>query len=431
MDILLNRKKAPKSKPFHYIPLPDYQTLYLDNGIPVYILPFGEVEVLEVQAVYTAGDGYETKVGVSDFTPRNMSEGTKNYTSLEFAQALDRYGSWLEYDSGHETISINLITLKHLLPQTLPLLKEVLEEAAFPEDEFVKMKQRTIQKLAVSRQKSGFLAGKAFAEKLYGKNHPYGSTLDVEELEQIERNDLVNFYQNYFFYGNMYLTVCGKFDRKELLSLLNAHFGHQERKGKELPESASKSPLQTAEPGRYHIELEGVQSSLKLGHKGLPIHHPDTAAMGFVNTILGGYFGSRLMHTIREKKGFTYGVYSGWRPHRYAGGFVVQCDVGNEYVEETIQCIKAEIRLLQQEPVKRNELSLVKRYKAGNSISERETPFQLNRMIRFSVSNEISFKTMNDTFHQLQHLDSEKIMELANTYFMPDELIEVVCGQKS
>ncbi len=430
MDKVLNRKTAPRRKPFHYIPLPHYQTLYLDNGTPVYMLPFGTVEVLEIQAVYKAGVGYEPKVGVSDFTLRNMSEGTQNYTSLALAQALDLLGSWLEYDAGKETISINLTTLSHLVSKVLPLMREVIEEATFPEEEFNKMKTRTIQKLEVSRKKSSFLAAKTFSQKLYGANHPYSSILDIEELHQLEREDMVTFYEDYFFSGNMYFTVCGSFDTTEMMRLLNENFGQKRRETKTLPESKSKQPIKSAEQGRYHVALEGVQSTIRLGHIGLPLHHPDTVEMAFVNTILGGYFGSRLMHTIREQKGYTYGVYSGWSASLYSGSFVVQCDVGNEYVEDTIETIKAEIRLLQKEPVKRNELSLVKRYKEGSSISERETPFQMNSILRYAINNGFSFEELDEHFQRSKSLDSERVMELANLYLDSDKLIEVVCGQK-
>ena len=431
MNAALDRTKAPKGKPFHYIPLPQYETHYLNNGIPVYLLPFGNIDVVEVQAVFNAGSSLETKVGISDFTPRNMSEGTRNYTSLQFAQALDRYGSWLEYDAGHETISLNLISLTHLLPNTLPLMKEIIEEATFPESEFDKMKQRTLQKLEVNKKKSSFLAGKRFSKQLYGPAHPYGSTLDIEELQEIERADLVEYYRTYFQYSNMYLTACGQFDTKELLNQLNLSFGNQPINPIILPPSNAQKPFISAAPGRYHIELEGVQSSLRIGHKGLANQHADAFSMEFVNVILGGYFGSRLMHTIREEKGYTYGIYSVWRALRYGGAFIIQCDVGNEYVEPTIEAIKIEIKRLQKEPVKRNELSLVKKYKAGSSISERETPFQLNRLIRYAITNQISFEELDEKFTLFQNLDAPKIQQLANQYLSADNLIEVVCVQKT
>lgn len=428
---MLNRSVAPTAMTFHHIPLPNYKIAHLDNGIPVYYLQYGSVEVCEVQAVFKAGGGYASKVGLSDFTPRMLSEGTRHYSSLALAEVLDNYGASLDYDETAEFISLNLTALTRLLPKTLPLLAEIINVPTFPESEFEKIKQRTIQKLIVSHKKSAFIASVNFPKMLFGESHCYGVSTDIAEIKALNIQDLIQYHNAYLHTGNMYLCVCGQFNEKSLLNRLNMVFGKRTKlEPANQAISAASLPFETAKAGRYHKEVEGVQSSLRIGQIGIARNHPDATKMEFVNTVLGGYFGSKLMKNIREEKGYTYGVYSSWAMMRYAGYFAMQCDVGTEYVEATIEEMKKEVRNMQEKPISQGELDLVRNYKLGKSISERETPFQLNNLIRFSVSNGISFEQIDEKYSVFEKITPDEIQALAQKYWNVDNWIELVCGKK-
>jgi predicted Zn-dependent peptidase len=144
--------------------------------------------------------------------------------------------------------------------------------------------------------------------------------------------------------------------------------------------------------------------------------------------LLGGFFGSRLMKNIREEKGYTYGIYSAWAGMRHAGLFVVQADVGLEYVEPTIAEVKKEIQRLQQEAVSEAELSLVKNYLLGYSVSQRETPFQLSELLRFSLSEDLPFAEMDRRFEVIEAVTPGELQALAQQWLRPEALVEVVAG---
>ena len=187
---MLNRTIPPIAGPLVHRPLPAFERTSLTNGIPVYILPYGTVEVAEVQIIFKAGKAFQDKVGLSSYTARMLSEGTENYTSKQLAEKLDDHGSWVHHDMGAEFVSINLTSLVDELEATLPVLHEVVCNPVFPESEFTKLKQRDLQSLEVQQQKTATLARRAFGHGTYGPMHPFGMNLSPDELGLLELADI-------------------------------------------------------------------------------------------------------------------------------------------------------------------------------------------------------------------------------------------------
>ena len=111
------------------------------------------------------------------------------------------------------------------LADTLPLLAEVVLSPTFPESEWQKMQRRSLETMAVNEQKTNFLARRHFNALLYGANHPYGASTQKEDIERLTTDQLMAYHQEYLYLGNAYLAVVGRFDEKELMPLLEQHFG--------------------------------------------------------------------------------------------------------------------------------------------------------------------------------------------------------------
>lgn len=426
---MLNRETPPAAQPLKSVSLPDFHRHKLSNGIPVYIMPFGTLEIVEIQVVFKAGQSYQPKTGVAGFTARNMPEGTKSYSSLSLAQTLDSYGAWLNHEAEEEGVSFSLATLSRHLGNTLPLLKEVLTAPLFLDSEFEKMKERTLQQMHVNAQKTANIARRYFDELLFGKDHPYGMYFGEEALKEITLPEIVQYHRDYLYPGNFSIIATGRFDEKTVLHQLEENFGELSilPAVNEISRAAQKAP--EAPVGRHFFEKKGMQATLRMGYRTIPFSHPDYYAMQVVNTILGGYFGSRLMKNIREEKGYTYGIYSGWVGSKYDGYFVVQTDVGNQYITPTIDEVKAEMRKLMDEGVGEEELQLVQNYLLGKSLGQRETPFQMGDLVRYSLINDIPFSEIDRKFEVIQHITTNEIQALANRYLKPDQMLEVVAGE--
>ena len=429
MNIRLDRSLPPAARPLNKLHLKPYTTYALSNGIPVYLIPHGSVDVVEVQAIFRAGKGYQDKVGQAQFTVQNLQEGTERFSSLDLARQLDGLGAWISNDTEEPFVALHLATTTDNLSQGLPLLREVMVAPTFPQREFDNMKQRTLQKISVSEKQTSYLARRHFRHLMFGTAHTYGIHFGSPELQQIERQDLLDYHAQYLQPGNFSLSVVGKFDVQAVLDELEKTFGQLATQAPNVAVSAAALTPPPPATGRHHFEHDGMQATVRLGHRAFARSHPDFYGMSMVNTILGGYFGSRLMKNIREEKGYTYGIYSSWASFRFDGMFVIQADVGNEYIEPTIREIRSEMHKLMEKGVTRDELDLVKNYVLGRSISHRETPFQLGDILRESIANGISFEEMDREFEIIQRITPEEVQALAQRYFRPDELLEVVVGK--
>jgi predicted Zn-dependent peptidase len=424
----LNRHLPPPVRPAVYRPLPPYRSLFLRNGLPVHLLPHGEVEVCELMLVFKAGDAYQPYPGLADYTVRNLVEGTRSYTSDTLAQKLDEFGAWLHHDVDNEYISVNLSGLTRHLPGTLPLLAEAAFFPAFPEQEFQQMKQRALQKLQVSAQKTAWVARRQFNHLLFGPEHPYGIHLGPEEVGNVAHEDLLQYHAQYFHAGNAFLVVSGQYEEGPLMGLLEQYLGGLPAGAPNLARSAAEGKPYRNLRGRHHFPVEGMQSSLYIGRPGLERSHPDFYAAEIVNTLLGGYFGSRLMKNIREEKGYTYGIHSIWGGLKHGGFFRIQTDLANEYVEPALAEVYREMERLASEGADAAELELVRNYLIGRNGGQRESAAQMADLLRFSISQGLPFAEMDRRFEVLAQMKPEEVAPIAQRYFRPGDMLEIVAG---
>ncbi|MEL6844526.1 MAG: insulinase family protein, partial [Bacteroidota bacterium] len=145
-------------------------------------------------------------------------------------------------------------------------------------------------------------------------------------------------------------------------------------------------------------------------------------------TLLGGFFGSRLMKKIREEKGYTYGVYAALSGRPKYGQVVIQTDVANAYVADTQSIIREEMKRLQDHAPEEAELRLVKNYMLGQSLNQRETAFQLGSILRYHIASGIDFTEMEQRFVQIEALTTAKIRDLAQKWLRPEQMLSIICG---
>ena len=426
---MLDRITPPLAQPFTPRHLPPYTTRKLSNGIPVYCLQYGTVDIAEVQLVFKGGAAFEDKPGSIQYMAANLKEGTTSRTGQQLAERLDDFGASISADTDSEFVAVSLSALTKHLSKTLPLLREVIMTPSFPEEDFLNMKHRGLQRMELMALKTSFIARREFLRLTYGDAHPYGAVFGPEELKALTIEDLKTCHQQYLGLGNCFILAVGRFEEEQLIGELETHFGKEPATGKiEGLSHAANAEIVTAS-GRHYKEQEGMQATLRLGHLGLKRKHDDYYPMIVVNTILGGYFGSRLMKNIREEKGLTYGIYAIWYSDKYSGHFSIQGDVSNDKIELALSEIRKEIQRLIDEPIPEDELTLVKNYLLGKSVSERESPFQLSNLMRYSLAYDISFESLDQKFDIIQNLQVSDIQRLAQQYYHPDQLLEVISGK--
>lgn len=426
MSLTLDRTLAPALHPVVPQPFPNYEQTTLRSGIPVYIILHGNQPVVEVQLVQRAGQRYEPAPAVAGITARMLTEGTRNHTSTTLAQALDGFGASLNADAGYEMATLNLSTHARYLNQTFALMREVATEAVLPTPEFELLRTRSVRSLEVQARKTGWQARSRFAAAIYGAQHPYGRTAQIEDLNALQVEQLRGYYQTYLQPQNGFIIVAGRFEAQQMLDLLNEAFGQL----KPASQAAELLPnTDTAKPGRIHYQMpENQQSTVMLGYPLFQRNHPDYHPMRLVTLLFGGYFGSRLMKNIREDKGYTYGINAQLSLFRDAGHLVIGADVANDYVENTISEVKREMERFCADVVSDDELLTGRNYLLGRILGSRETPFQIADQLKNLLLHSIPTSDVAEGVRVIQAMDPTSIRETAQRWLHPDRLVEVVCG---
>ena len=183
----------------------------------------------------------------------------------------------------------------------------------------------------------------------------------------------------------------------------------------------------------FNIQLinkeESLQSGIRIGKLLIPKTHKDFPKLFLLNTILGGYFGSRLMTNIREDKGYTYGIGSGLSSNKKESTFFISTEVGSDYTKATVTEIEKEIEKLQKQLVSEKELDLVKNYLFGSFMRNFDGAFEA--IDRFKAINELGmdYNYYEFLFSEIKTANSESIRETAKKYFNFDNMVKVVAGK--
>ena len=349
---------------------------------------------------------------------------------MQLAEAFDFYGAHLETEINADYKNITLFSLSRLLPQTLPLLRELLEEAAFPEDELETWKTRQIQQLRVQKGKVSWLARTAFNREIFGADHLYGHTAQEEEYSALQQANLRELYQMHYDRGNCMLVLSGRFDDKTIPEI-NRILGSVPQKHTSVTPGTHFLPPHEAHEGLRKVKVEkadAVQSCIRIGKRLFPKTHPDFIELSIVSTILGGYFGSRLMANIREDKGYTYGIGSAVIPQLHSGVFFISTEVGSEVCGPALEEIYYELERLATIPVPDQELELVRNYLMGAFQRSIDGPFGLADRFKSIKLHNLDYQYIKDYQKAILQIDSGTVMELTKKWLSPDTMTEVVAG---
>jgi predicted Zn-dependent peptidase len=184
-----------------------------------------------------------------------------------------------------------------------------------------------------------------------------------------------------------------------------------------------------APPQKIKIKhQDSVQTAILIGCRLYARNHPDYNDWIVLNTILGGYFGSRLMTNIRENKGFTYNIFSTFDTMHYDGCFYIGTEVGNDMVDKTLKEIYREMKILQKKAVSENELSMVKNYLLGNMLTMLDGPFNIIDIVKTTTLEQLPDNSFATLVESIKTITPQKIQTLAKKYLGPEKMWEVVVG---
>lgn len=417
--------QPPVIHPVREIAFPPIAGVVLPNGLPCYHVNMGTQDLIRIEFVCWGGRPYERHPLVSRATAALMKEGTLHHSGGEIAEHFDYYGAGLDASFQVDTGNLAMYCLNKQLPDILPLFIEVLCEPAFSETDLRAYTRRKQQELKEDLSKTEVVAYRHITACFYGDQHPYGYNSDMDAYDKLQRDWLIEHHQRCFHAGNGFVLISGRFD-DAVLQLAHEHLAR-------IPGGVPAQPVDmtraSTQPGRIHLPHgQAIQSAIRMGLPLFPRTHPDANGVQVLVTLLGGYFGSRLMENIREDKGYTYNITASYDTMLFDGALLIDTEVSPEYVAPTLAEIHKELHRLMHEPVAEAELDMVKNYLMGSFLAMVDGPFNWAETVRTLLVERSAPQTLEQLVHDVLHITPHDLQVLAQRYLDPTTWWTVVAG---
>jgi len=415
----MNRKEAPAYQAIDHINLIKPEHTQLANGCNIYCFNSGDQELVRIEWVF----------GNLRFNPANpllnlavntmLNDGTKTLTAAQIADTIDFYGAFFQAEYGYDNSEVTLYSLNKHLHKTLPVIKDILTNSIFPEKELETFVRNQQQKLQVSLEKNDVVARRNFNKAIYGDSI-YGYAGIADDYKTLQRDDLLAHYQQMYQPSNCTIIIAGKIEQ-ETIDLLKNTFGDSWTNTAEKPDTTQPELTAAAEHFYFTEKPDALQSAIRMGLPFINRSNPDFPSVQVLNTVLGGYFGSRLMANIREDKGYTYGIGSGMSSLKHAGALFIATEVGADVCKPAVSEIEKEINILKTELVPEEELTLVRNYMLGSLLGSLENVF----------SHADKFKSLYyDRYTEtIRAITSDDLIKLADKYLNLDGFYKVIVGK--
>ena len=425
--MILKRKTAPQFRAIDNINLlrPDHQLL--DNGCNVFCFNSGDQELVRVEWIF-GNKRFNADTPLLNVAVNTMlTEGTGCLTASEIADRVDFYGAFLQVDYGHDQSQVTLYSLNKHLQHTLPVIKDIIMDSIFPENELETYIRNQQQKLQVSMQKNDFVARRIFNKALYG-NTLYGVAADADTFKTLHRGDMLAHFKQTYQPSNCTIIIAGKIELN-ILELITSTFDKDWKNGAIPPDSSQPELEPSGEHFYYTEKPDALQSAIRMGMPVINRTHPDFPVLQVLNTVLGGYFGSRLMANIREDKGYTYGIGSGMSSFKHSGALFIATEVGADVCKAAITEIEKELNLLKSDLIPDGELSLVRNFMLGSLLGSLENVFSHADKYKNLYFAGLDYDYYDRYVHVVKTVTADNLQQLANQYLNFDQFYKVIVGK--
>ena len=293
---------------------PKIQSAVLDNGSKLVLAERNDLPLVNLEVVFNKGWAIESneQQGLANFTMSMMDEGTKKYSSLDFAEAQERLGSGIGYGSSIDTTYASLSSMKVNLEATLDLFKEGLLNPIFPQAELDKVKKRWLDSIDQQLNNPGSVANRKIRGLVYGEGHPYAKESSSglkETVEQFTREDLIKMHALLTNPSDSTFIVTGDINLNEATELLNKKFNNWTSQASDINPIDLFTVEDQSEPRVFLIDKPGAIQSYILAAQLLPpTNSDDDILIDYMNYAIAGSFTSRINMNLREDKSWSYGV---------------------------------------------------------------------------------------------------------------------------
>lgn len=422
----------PTPLPVQALNLPEIRQSELENGLEVLSVPQQQLPIFTVVLILPGGESIapDALTGVASLTAGLLTRGTETRSAQEIAGTIEQAGGQLVASADQDTVNILVSGLRENLDESFALLGDVVLDPTFPENELKLARRQTLTGLQVALGTPAAVASRVLNETLYG-DHPYGQTVTPAEVAAVTRADVVDYYEAQFQPEDAILVVIGDVTHEEAVAQAEATFGAWRADGAAETVAYPAPPTRT-EQTIYLVDRPGsTQATIALGHVLSDTVSQDRYALGVANQILGAGPSSRLFQTLREERGYTYGIYSVLTTPRDQGSLIIQTAVRNDVVAPALTAILDELSDLRTTEVPTAEVSSVKEYLIGNYALQTETAAAVASRILDLKLRGLPLSDLEAYPQEVAAVNAMDVLAAAQDYVRPAEIAIVVVGDAS
>lgn len=416
-------KERPQTTLPATIELPGITIHKLVGGELLHVLNTDTSSLIQLEIRFKAGSWHQDFPFQALITGKMLSEGTKNHTANALAETIDFYGGYYAIGVDKDSSTSQFVFPKIYMEKILPIISEMLFESIFPDKEFDIVRDNLVHQIKMDDQRGDVIANKKLFSVLFGENHPYGRVGLPEQVNEINKEMVIDFYQKNYLSQLSEIFIAG--DINEMDIRLIGQYLSPIRDIKEINPIEHKIES-TIQPEIVIHREQSTQASIRIGKLMFNQLHPDYIPLHVASCVLGGYFGSRLMSNLREDKGFTYGVGSYLISYQHSGFFGISTEVGLEHCDAAISEIYKELQLLHQNTIQEEELNRVKNYLIGNYLKSFDGSFNIMGQYTSIISKGLDASYPQHYLDIVKSINASDIKSMINKYLRAEDLTRIV-----
>lgn len=429
----VDRSRLPLPGPEPPFVFPGATRAVLDNGLALRTLERGTLPLVTVLVTLPAGAWIDPPgmAGLASLTADMLDEGTERYSAIEIQETLARLGAELDTDAGYDVVTVSLTLLERHLREGLQLLADVVCRPRLADTDVERVRTLRLNRLRQLRDTPGALAERAFAEALY-RDHayahlPFGSTASLEGLCHA---DVVRFHRGAYRPDRATMIIVGPTPVDAVVAAVADTFGAWQPDPRESALPLTSGALTVVPPSVVVVDRPGAaQTELRVGHVGVPRDTAAFHALLVLNSALGGNFVSRLNLTLREQKGYTYGVRTAFEFRRQPGPFSVATSVQTDATADAVaECLREIREIREARPITPDELDLSQRSLTLGYARSFESCGQVARGIAQLVAHDLPDETFAVFGPKIRAQTVESVTAAAQAHLSPERLVVIAVG---
>ncbi|MBS4035220.1 MAG: insulinase family protein [Ignavibacterium sp.] len=417
---------------FSQFRLPSYEKVEMENGLTVYLMEKKDVPLISVSAVFDGGavkDGLHS--GTASFTAEALRFGTTNYTRSQIDSLFNFFGSNISTYANADYSGLSTQFIKDNTEVLLSVIKEMIVNPVFPDDEVQRRKQRWVAELDQAKESPRSVIGSYFNKHIFG-DAPYGNPVRGTKagIEGITADKVRDFYKTNYHPESSAIAVVGDFSSSEMKNLLQKYFGSWKNESTKMIMDIRMMNAPFEDASVYLINKDNAfETTFLIGGYGIKMSNQEQTQLDVINTILGGRFTSWLNDELRVNAGLTYGARSNFAKYKNSGTFYMFSFTQTRNTEAALDLALKTYNRLFEKGIDEETLSSAKNYVKGQFPPDYETSGSLAGLLTQMYMYGLDDSYINNFENEVNSLTPERANELIKKYFPKDNLQFVLIGK--